>query len=330
MVKIKQDVPYTCFRCGYNTCIKNGMRKHLNRKTMCPNINNCELTDNIKQTILDNRIYHAPKVSKITHVFNNHVTNNHTMNQSNTVIQINEVPNLDPEFKITKLMRHFKIDIPNLQDCRYFRRMRNSLITHKYKDKEETECRLIDDLFKEIIDFLQATLENEDGDNLYNCFIKSNMFHLHDDDEWQKRTIPKGMKYLIKILKSMIFDAYEVCLIRQLTNWKIRQQSKEALKEYYSFIHSFDNKPTFMEERDNDNKLLYNRHEHEYDNDSYSCTDIINILADIWKIVIKEMKDYKKNKNMTQLKQIISHHSDETIRTLDKNFIKELENTNFD
>ena len=50
---------YLCIRCGFNTKIKNDIRRHFyNLKKICPAIkNNIELTDEIKEYILNNRIY---------------------------------------------------------------------------------------------------------------------------------------------------------------------------------------------------------------------------------------------------------------------------------
>lgn len=295
----RTEQPYKCPRCNYESVVKQNMKYHLNRKRVCPKVNDVELTPEIKESILINRIYHIPKQEKITNITNN-----------NQTIQI---LNMSPDVKIEKLMSHLNKEIPNLQDSKYFRRMRNSLITHKERLNED--CRSMDDLFKEIMEFLEDSLQN---DEFYNCFIASNIFHVYDDDEWQKRTIPKGMKHFIKIMKTMIFDAYEVCLIRQLSNWRIRQKAKDALKEYYSFICSFDNIPTFLEERNNDNKLLYNKNEPQYDNENYSSFVILDELQILWNNIERDMKCYKKNQNTNQLKQIIKNHSDETFKKLDE------------
>jgi hypothetical protein len=51
---------YTCVRCGYNTLRKSSMLDHLvHRKKPCPTLRaDIELTAEIKQHILDNRVYH--------------------------------------------------------------------------------------------------------------------------------------------------------------------------------------------------------------------------------------------------------------------------------
>ncbi len=59
-----KTIPYTCIRCGYTTIQKNSIKDHLfNRKNECPAIeNNIELTIDIKNYILKNKIYKAPKI----------------------------------------------------------------------------------------------------------------------------------------------------------------------------------------------------------------------------------------------------------------------------
>ena len=284
------------------------MNKHFKRKRVCANINDLVLTDEIKQIILQDHVYHKPKQPK-------KIIQNITNNNNNNILNYNVMSTMNPEQQIDTLMEHLKKEMPGLSDTKYFARRRKYLLTHK--DDKPNDSRTIDDLFKEILDFLESFLEEDNI--IYNCFIKHNLLHIYNDDEWEKRTIPKGMTEFIKIMKIIIFDAYEVCLIRQMTNWKLSQQARDALREYYSFIHSFNVRPTFMEERNNDNKLLYNKNEPEYDNESYSSYEIIDQLNEIWKTIETDMKDYKKNKTTTQLKQIISHHTDQTMKELDKN-----------
>ena len=54
---------YQCCRCGYTTHLKANMRKHLYQtKKTCPCIlHQIELTEDVKQHIMDNRFYKPPK-----------------------------------------------------------------------------------------------------------------------------------------------------------------------------------------------------------------------------------------------------------------------------
>ncbi len=58
-------IPYTCIRCGYTTKDKTKISNHFNRKKICPAIEiNIDLTNEIKEFILINRIYRIPKEEK--------------------------------------------------------------------------------------------------------------------------------------------------------------------------------------------------------------------------------------------------------------------------
>lgn len=59
----KKRVNYECIRCGYETDSKSHMQKHLMQKIKpCPQtMNDIELTDEIKEYIINNRVYRIPK-----------------------------------------------------------------------------------------------------------------------------------------------------------------------------------------------------------------------------------------------------------------------------
>ena len=70
------NTPYTCFRCGYETKIRNSMNRHLYllQKT-CPGIqhNEIELTNEIKDCIMKHRVYCAPPKTTVPQKKYDHV-----------------------------------------------------------------------------------------------------------------------------------------------------------------------------------------------------------------------------------------------------------------
>jgi hypothetical protein len=64
-MKKKKSPEYECPCCGYQTIHKNDMRRHLyNKMKQCPKLlHDIELTDEIKEYILQNRIYKQKKVN---------------------------------------------------------------------------------------------------------------------------------------------------------------------------------------------------------------------------------------------------------------------------
>ncbi len=70
---------YLCIWCGFTTKIKNDIRRHFyNLKKICPATkNNVELTEEIKEYILNNRVYIIPKQYKPQIIHNNQIINNY-------------------------------------------------------------------------------------------------------------------------------------------------------------------------------------------------------------------------------------------------------------
>lgn len=62
MTRNKQH-PYVCIRCGFATQRKDSMRRHLyTLKNPCPGQEvNIEITDDIKECIIVNRVYKPPQ-----------------------------------------------------------------------------------------------------------------------------------------------------------------------------------------------------------------------------------------------------------------------------
>ena len=55
------NVPFKCPRCEYDTNVKQNMVKHLHRTRLCPNKHNVELTEEVKECVLKDRVYHISK-----------------------------------------------------------------------------------------------------------------------------------------------------------------------------------------------------------------------------------------------------------------------------
>lgn len=107
--------PYQCMCCGYTTDRKSCMQDHFYKlKKPCPKIlNNIELTEEIKENILQNRIYYIEK--KPTTI--NQTINNSINNSINNYNQINNfINNLDIIDKITGYSDHNKIELIDFQD----------------------------------------------------------------------------------------------------------------------------------------------------------------------------------------------------------------------
>jgi coenzyme F420-reducing hydrogenase alpha subunit len=97
--------PYECIVCGYSTPRKKDMRNHLyNLKKPCPRLaNDIELTDEIKEYILANRIYRIPAPASAPTIINNTLNNYNQIN--------NFVNNIDIMDKLNKYTEYAKIEL---------------------------------------------------------------------------------------------------------------------------------------------------------------------------------------------------------------------------
>jgi hypothetical protein len=105
MPKLTKKDPYKCPSCGYETPQKNDMRKHLfTLKKQCPRSKmDIELTPQIKDFILTNRVYHVPK--------NPHTVVINTYNQMNNFLSSIEVTD-----KLTHLFNYKQAEPVDFKD----------------------------------------------------------------------------------------------------------------------------------------------------------------------------------------------------------------------
>jgi len=302
--------PYTCICCGYETIYKTAMNTHLyTKKKPCPKIiNDIELTDEIKQYILDNRIYKIPVVPTTSQVTNNINYSNNTnniINSNNTVY--NFIANMDTIEKITKYTEHTKIDIidftQNVEDKFSSKAKRLENNNFKYGFKLENSDFL--DIINEI-SYICNGKQIEELNILYD--IKLNRFKLFEDGDWEEMLVEKGIKKIIIILQSALFDAYEFYLIRNINSdksYQKKQELKELLQEYYKFIGYFDVNPAVKDK--SDGYIL-----EDEDNDIYELSD------KYWNLYISEDKNINKTNTKSIKKEVIDIIKRNTIRNIDE------------
>lgn len=238
---------YSCPACGYKTTRKHSMRVHFyNNKKPCPRIvNDIDLTDEIKEYVLDNRVYHPPKqqASSSQQILNQ------TINNYN-VIQ-NFITNMDVIDKLNKYAEYNKIEIIDFED----KVGENYMLTCK---------RLDDDKFKygfelkthdilEIIDSISSMPDNklEYFNIMYDNHI--NKLKLYEGGVWKSLLIEQGIRQIIIITKDYYLDSYESYLLRKLRKSDSpieKQKVKELLIEYYKFIAAFEIDPYIKDASD--------------------------------------------------------------------------------
>ena len=252
-----KNLPYTCFCCGYVTSNKSNMVQHFyKRKTPCPKtVNNVELTEEIMQHILKNRIY-IP-VAIVLPAAPKKVVNNITYNTIN-----NFVCSLDPVEKIKKYFDYEDIDLIEFESSVsdiYHNRAHKLDSGKVYSEFKLTHCNFLE-IINEISSICDGKLEN------LNIIYDQKMNHikLYDEGKWKEYLLASGLYQIIVVIQDAYLDSYEIYLIKKYSSSKGQSQAVflELIETYYKFIGCFDVEPVskdksdgFLLHGDNDNKF---------------------------------------------------------------------------
>ena len=239
MARHKKE-PYTCPRCGYTSEQRSHMNKHLYQvKKPCPGSKaTIELTDTIKQHILDNRVYHIPKQPK-QKIINQTINNYNTMN--------NFINNIDVIEKLTKYMEHKNQELISFDDAidsRFSARVQQ--LDHTSDHSEHVEL-VKEDLLK-VIDAVSNICTQlpkmESFNMLYDA--KMNRLKFYDNGEWTEQLILSGIQFMLKAIQDSYLEQYEFYLIRKIIadpSMMVRQRCRNLLEEYYKFIGALQVEP---------------------------------------------------------------------------------------
>lgn len=236
---------YQCISCGYETAKKTDMRIHLYKlKKPCPQCfnNEVQLTDEIKEHILKNRIYIPPK--KEDKIVPSIINNNYQ--QINNYINTMEIVE-----KMNTYTGHAKVELIDFSEKvgDVYSSKTKRLVSDDYKYgklKSADFLEIIDDVSKIIRE------DFEDFNLIYD--EKLNKIKMYDCGEWETNLIDKGLARLIEIVQDAYMDAYECYLIKKIikstTSHRDRQELKEHLNIYYKFIQVFDVDPFVKDKSD--------------------------------------------------------------------------------
>jgi hypothetical protein len=288
------------------------MRKHLyqNKKPCATIINDIELTDDIKDHIINFRVYHIPQEAKVQPI-------NQTINHYNTMN--NFIANMDVMDKLTKYVTYKQIDLIPFErsvETRYLKtkqRLENDIGIHQITQ---------DDII-EIIDELSKMSDNvEDFNIMYDS--KLNKLLLYDAGDWKEMFLTSGLKSIIRTIQDYFWHAYECYLIRKIKNMDIpfgtRAEYKNRLIEYYVFIASLDIDP-YVKDRNN-NQINYSSDDDRYWREvSYHDLEA-NSLQDEFMKEYRRVKDNMTRKEIDRLKKdlldLIKRNSKKNINELNK------------
>jgi len=304
---------YECPCCGYDTPKKHNMMNHLyHLKKPCPKSkNNIELTEEIKEHILKNRVYKLEPEKTVTQVFNTYQNN------------YNMIASMDTLGKLTKYMNYCDMKIRGFEETieDKFSKKAQYLESNKYKGTFALDQSNFLEIIDEISKLGNNTLEN------FNVYYdqKLKKLHIHDNGEWTETFIEIGIqKIILTVLKDYYLDAYECYLHRLLHGTcesKIPPQDIEKyLIEYYKFIGSMDLDP-YIKGMSN-NKILYNRDDERFDEDHESHEyDAFSICDRYYKIFVSTRDNTTRseiNKIKRQVVDVIKGNSTNNMKELNK------------
>ena len=285
--------PYTCPRCGYNTSSRPDMKKHLyNLKKSCPGQeNDIELTDIIKEKILENRIYHIEQYQNIY--------------QQNNIQINNIISNMDIPDKIKKFTKHNNVELINFDE--HVEDMFSNITTRLTKDDFRFGFELNkDDLLDSINQVCKINQDSLCEDlNLY-YDKKVDRINIYDG-EWEELLLNKGIRKVLYTIQQSYWDEYESYLLKKINTEYAhpieKQKLRECLIEYYSFIGCFDAEPYV--------KGLIDKDFDTYDR--------------YYNLYIKTRDDIRKseiNENRKAILDILKKNSDRNITELNKKICK--------
>lgn len=283
---VKQD--YVCPRCGYTTNHKVNMRTHFMRKNVCPGIVNAdlELSDEIKDHVLLNRIYKVKKLPNVKQIIiNNTQINNYfnKMDLSGKVSLLNSQP-MQCSDKVLNLVRRestiHQNDTPGLViDKTYLQDLVGKMCRSNGKDLSDMNV-LID--------------------------VKSNSMAMFEEDEWREYDIPSGARHLMICIHSNFMNEHERYLLRCIDkskNLRARQDLKDQILKYYKIVASYDLEPYCLHKCDDD--IIDNGStEHRLEDEFYpKFIKIKNTLSNsernsLCKMIIMTIKSNGKNSTL--------------------------------
>jgi hypothetical protein len=278
--------PYSCIKCNFLTKNKKDMRRHLfERKTVCSGtLNDIELTDEIKECILKNRVYHIPKKVDVVQTIKN-------KKKINTFIT-----KLDPVDKLSKFLEYKDTKLFSLEDDvkSYFYDKIESMISDDYVVSEN--------FFYDTIKEITMISNIEEMNIIYN--EKSKEINIYNNGEWYTGLIDRGIINILKILKDNYLDHYEYFLFRQiyLHEFDNKTEYEEYLKDYYKLLITFNFKPVV-----NGNDIL---------GDLYY--DLENKWLKIYDDIACKLKRSEMNKIKKEVSLIVKNYSIKNLNELNK------------
>lgn len=282
--------PYRCYRCGYQTSQKVHMMRHLYKLAKeCPGIDrNVELTEEIKDCILKNRVYHP--IISTQQVFNQTINNYHQIN--------NIITKMDTLAKIENVMIYKNSKLISLEDRieKTYEYQINKLETKSFKEYYLE--------YRNLLEVIDKVTDCECIDNMNVVYdTTSDKLQIYNGLNWQSLLFEQGACELVRSTQTTYLDVYETYLIDKFLSSTVvsRDKIRNMLSIYYTFLASFDLHPSINA---NDHEVLYDMFVNIQDN--IKMSEVKKIKARIYDIIKNNAKKnmIELNKHMMEIIQI--------------------------
>lgn len=293
-------VDFQCICCGYTTSKKSSMKDHLYKKKIpCPkSVNDIELSEEIKEYILTNRVYHLPSKQQLhpqpTTIINQQINNYNQIN--------NFISSMDFEEKLMKFLKHKGLSISDFED-----KVDDTYASHveKLEENKVRNYQLNIHNLLEVFDNMTSLNEYAENLNVYYDQV-SNKLKIFQNGKWRSFLIDVGLHFMISVIQENYLNYYECYLIRkELASQGIVQ---DLIEDYYHFLACFHAFP-FAYNKSNGDVLNGN------EDDNYDITDK---WSNVYMRIRDDMKPGESNKVKKQLSDIIKHNTQSNIKDLNK------------
>jgi hypothetical protein len=284
------------------------MYNHLyKRKKDCPATkNDIELTNEIKDKILKDRIYKIQKVEKPqTPTIIKNIQYNNTLN--------NYIGSMDTFEKLGKLMEYKQLETISLEDSietRFGQRIDNMK-----GDKFKYGYDLGNNRLFDIVDEISKIRSFSDLNIIYDDKLKE--LNLFKSGCWENYLIDRGLREIIDVMKDIFLDHYEKFLLRKIfvseKNLRHKQEYKDHLLDYYKFIGCFEILPYIQDKDDCD--ILGD------DDGDFGKYTVEEKYMPKYNEIVENMKRNEINKTKKSVDNILKNNTKKNLKNLNKEII---------
>lgn len=331
---VNEPVAYTCPRCLHETMKRSNMKAHFNRQKVCQakqNNNAVELTPEIIEYVLNNRIYHVPiKASNPPKDNKTIIVNN--FNQINNINNI--IAGLDVVDKLEKYISYTGNELVDLETTieEKFQKTVHRLDTDYFDSYFLKEDNLLQMVGKASEPFKNDKEPLRTHNVIYDGKLKELKIF---DGGWESMSLELGSKHYLERIQRNFLDSYEKYLIRNIHNMEESQRKnkfREILNEYFMFIGCLGMHP-YCEDAV-DSEILHPIDADDSDTESVDSITRLGVEGENetrelyeeyypkYKAIVKSLTNSQKNKIIRQVQDILKRNSTKNNQELNKKITK--------